>query len=318
MTAPLERRRIAQQFDRAATTYDAAAHLQTVVRSELLERLGALTITPRRVLDLGAGTGAGALALSQRYPDTSCIALDVAPAMLVAAGRLLAAPQPSAPSAARRAFERVCADAARLPFASGSFDVVFSNLMLQWATDPDATFGELRRVLRPGGALCFSTFGPFTLHELREAWRVADAAQGRTHSHVSPFTDLTGLGAALMRAGFGDCVLDVDVHQTVYPDARTLMRELRALGAVNATVDRPRGLLGRDALRRVEQAYGAHALDDGALPATWEVLYALAYSTADDSRGNASPAGEAGAPDRRRTGAEVAVPLSTLSRRPRS
>ena len=60
-------------------------------------------------------------------------------------------------------FERVCADALRLPFAEASADIVFSSLMLQWCDDLLIAFREVRRVLKPGGLFIFSTFGPDTL-----------------------------------------------------------------------------------------------------------------------------------------------------------
>ncbi len=314
MSMPLDRARIARQFNRAAHSYDAAAHLQQRVRDELLERLGALRIAPQAVLDLGAGTGAGTIALATRYPQALCCALDIAPEMLVEAARRM----PNSTALARlgrglglveRApcFERVCGDAERLPFVAQRFDLIFSSLMLQWAADPDACLRELHRVLRTGGLLCFSTFGPNTLRELRNAWAAVDTAAGREHSHVSPFVDILDLGSALTRAGFSQCVLDVDLHQTVYPDVLTLMHELRAIGALNATLDRPRSLLGRSTLRRLEQAYAQHRLEDGALPASWEVVYGLAYA---DSAGPVRAAAEASG--------EIIVPVDrlTLRRRP--
>jgi malonyl-CoA O-methyltransferase len=285
MTLPLDPARIALQFDRAARTYDAAAHLQQTVRGELLERLAALRIEPRVVLDLGAGTGHGALALSQRYRTAHCCAIDLAFGMLVEAGARRPAPPPrrwlarvtGGQQPQPHAFSRLCADAQRLPLAEHSVDLVFSNLMLQWAPDPDACLRELQRVLRPGGVLCFSTFGPGTLRELRAAWDAVDAAAGREYSHVSPFIDMHDLGSALTRAGFTESVLDVDAHQTLYANVRELMKELRAIGAGNATQSRPRTLHGRGTLRALEQAYERHREADGALPASWDVVYGLAY-----------------------------------------
>src|SRR4029077_10511260 len=95
-----------------------------------------------------------------------------------------------------RRFERVRADAYALPFATASFDLVFSNLMLQWCDDLDAVFAEIARVLKPGGLLLFSTFGPGTLAELREAWAAGDASS----NHVNHFFDAHVLGSALMQA----------------------------------------------------------------------------------------------------------------------
>ena len=164
----LDRRAVARAFDRASGSYDAAAELQQRVRLELLGRLEELQVSPRAVLDLGAGTGHGARALKRRYPGATVVAVDIATGMLEQARRQ---------SRWLRRFERVRADAYALPFADGSFDLVFSNLMLQWCDEPDAALAEIRRVLKPDGFFAFTTFGPDTLKELRAAWAAVDQAR---------------------------------------------------------------------------------------------------------------------------------------------
>jgi malonyl-CoA O-methyltransferase len=258
----LDRRAVARAFDRASDGYDAAAELQQRVRRELLGRLEELRITPQVVLDLGAGTGHGARALKQRYPKATVVAVDIAPGMLTQAR-----PQ----SRWLRRFERVRADAYALPFADGAFDLVFSNLMLQWCDDLDAVFAEIARVLKPGGLLSFSTFGPGTLAELREAW-----AAGDDTNHVNHFFDAHDLGSALMHARLAEPVLDVDRIVMNYPDVTTLMRELKAVGAHNVTAGRARGLTGRRRLAAMTRAYET-LRRDGKLPATWEVIHASAW-----------------------------------------
>ena len=171
-----------------------------------------------------------------------------------------------------RRFERVRADAYALPFRDGSFDLVFSSLMLQWCDDLDAVFAEIARVLKPGGVLLFSTFGPGTLAELREAWSASDAPG----NHVNHFFDPHALGSALMHAGLAEPVLDVDRTVIDYPDVLTLMRELKAIGAHNVTRGRARGLTGRKRLAAMTQAYETQRRD-GKLPATYEVIHAICW-----------------------------------------
>lgn len=279
--------RVRRSFGQAAVKYDAAAVLQARVRGELLERLDVVRLEPTVVLDLGAGTGHASLALKRRYRSSQVVALDLAEGMLREAGHR---------QTLLRRFRRVCAHAASLPLRRGSVDLVFSNLMLQWCTDPEAVFGECRRVLKPGGLLTFTTFGPDTLHELRRAWAAADE-----HTHVNRFIDMHDLGDALVRAGLVEPVLDVERYTLTYAEVRDLMRDLKAIGAHNANVGRARGLTGKGALARMITAYEAFRRD-GRLPATYEVVYGQAWCPVRPVRN-------------RGTSGEVTVPVAKIGRR---
>jgi len=261
----LDRRGIRRSFDRASATYDAAAVLQAGVREELLQRLDLVRLQPAAILDLGAGTGHATRGLRDRYRRAQVVALDVAPGMLrVAAER----------QSWWRRFDRVCGDAGQLPFATASFDLVYSSAMLQWCPDTDAVFAEIRRVLRPGGLLTFSTFGPDTLRELRSAWSTVDG-----YTHVSRFLDMHDLGEALIRNGLADPVLDVDRTVVTYGAVLGLMQDLKAIGAHNQTAGRAAGLTGRGRLKQLAAAYEPFRRD-GQLPATYEIVYGQAWRPA--------------------------------------
>jgi malonyl-CoA O-methyltransferase len=260
--------RVRRAFDRAATTYDAAAVLHAEVRDSLLKRLDLMTLAPRVVVDAGAGTGHGCRALIRRYPKALVIAVDSSQRMLQVAGRQ--------PFWLRR-FARVCADAVRLPFPDSSIELILSNLMLQWC-DPDAVFAEFHRVLAPNGLLSFTTFGPDTLRELRSAWSGVDS-----HSHVNQFIDMHDLGDALVRGGFAAPVLDVERYTLSYLDLRRVAADLKATGAGNATKGRAKGLTGRRQFAAVQSAYESFR-QDGRLPATYEVVFGHAWMPAADVR----------------------------------
>lgn len=260
----IDKHRVRQSFDAAARAYDEAAVLQHEVRGRLLERLDYMKIAPGRVLDAGTGTGRAADALLRRYPKSQVISLDLAYGMLQIArrrGRWRRRPLP------------VNADIEALPFADGSFDLVFSNLTLQWVEDIDRVFAELRRVLAPQGLLLFTSFGPDTLRELRDAWSRVD-----DHPHVNAFLDMHDVGDALVRAGFADPVMDMEMLTVTYPQARQLMRDLKRIGAGNALHERARGLTGKSRLRAVEAAYEAYRTGQGLLPASYEVVYGHAWA----------------------------------------
>ncbi|HEY5263992.1 MAG TPA: malonyl-ACP O-methyltransferase BioC [Steroidobacteraceae bacterium] len=259
---------VRRAFDRAATSFDAAAVLHTAVRDSLLQRLHLIALQPRVVMDAGAGTGHAAHALIRRYPKALVIALDSSPGMLRAAGRQ----QPWL-----RRFARVCAQAERLPIATGSVDLILSNLMLQWC-DPEVTFAEFRRVLAPQGLLSFTTLGPDTLRELRTAWEAVDS-----NRHVNQFIDMHDLGDALVRAGFAAPVLDVERYALSYLNVRKVAADLKATGAHNVMVGRAKGLTGRGKFAAMQAAYEAFRQDDR-LPATYEVVFGHAWAPSAAAR----------------------------------
>jgi malonyl-CoA O-methyltransferase len=285
----LDKAGVRAAFDRASSAYEAAAVLQSRVADELLTRLEPFDFHPEVILDLGAGTGRAAAELKRRHRRAVVIALDIAPGMLR---------QASKHQHFFRRFERVCADAASLPLEAASIDIVFSNLMLQWCDPLDEAFAEVRRVLKPQGFFAFTTFGPDTLKELRSAWAEAD-----THNHVNRFLDMHDVGDALVRAGLQEPVLDVDRTQVTYSDGMALMRDLKSIGARNATAGRPRALVGRDRLQRMLNAYEPFR-KDGRLPATYEIVYGAAWGSAG------RPAAAVNA-----SSGEVAISLSNIRRR---
>ena len=293
MTAPdpgrLDAHALRRAAERAAATHDAHAVLHARINEEMLARLDLLAFEPAVIVDLGCRTGEAARALKRRWRKARVIALDAAPAMLAEArtrqswfGR----------------FERVCADALRLPFAAGSVDLVYSNLWLPWAVDLDATLAEVRRVVKLRGYFTFATLGPDTLKELRAAWAAVDESV-----HVHRFLDMHDIGDALLRAGFADPVMDVDRHTLTYANPPALLGELRGLGAQNALVERRRGLTGRARFAAMEAQYARRADADGRICATCEVIYGQAWCP-----GVAPPV-------RGRRGESV-VPIESLRRRP--
>lgn len=259
----IDRSQMRRAFERAAKSYDAAAVLQKQVGERLLERLALTTVAPARVLDVGCGTGRPTRELVRRYPKTQVLGLDIAAPML----RLARRRQPWLHPA-----RFVCGDAERMPFASQSFELLYANLVLQWCQDPDATFLEWRRLLKPHGLLLFSTLGPDTLKELRAAWKEVD-----DHSHVNRFLDMHDLGDALIRAGFVEPVMDVEHVTLTYDDVFGLMRDLKGIGAHNVTAGRGRALTGRGRLDALANAYERWRRD-GRLPATYEVVYGTAWA----------------------------------------
>jgi malonyl-CoA O-methyltransferase len=275
----LDTRAVRRAFSRAAASYDASAVLQREVGTRMAARLDVIRLAPTSILDAGCGSGAALAELAFRYSVARRVALDIALPMLGVVrqgierrslltrliGSVKGLPAPSA------APLLVCGDIAALPFATGNFDLVWSNLALQWVNDLPRSLAELCRVLKVGGLVTFTTFGPDTLRELRAAFANVDR-----HTHVSRFIDMHDIGDLLLHAGFADPVMDMEYLTLTYGDADAMLRDLKAIGATNATQGRPRGLMGRARWQRTRSALDAMR-KEGRVPATFEVIYGHAW-----------------------------------------
>lgn len=301
----IDKRQVANAFNRAAAHYDEAAILQRRVGEQLLERLDLVKLSPAVILDVGTGTGLQAVGLLSRYGEARLIALDLAPEMLHRAQQRLKGGLPQMLGRIlktvwrpfhRRHYHFVCGDAEGLPLANQSVDLIFSNLTLQWCSALDAVFAEFQRVLRPSGLLTFTTFGPDTLKELRAAWSEADA-----YRHVNPFMDMHDVGDGLVRAGFIEPVMDVEHYTLTYPDVYKLMGDLKRLGARTVGSGRQRGLMGKIRQQKMAQSYEAFR-KEGRLPASFEVVHGHAWGTAQ-------------IPQRRTPDGAVQIPFHTLKGR---
>jgi len=227
----LNLRDVRRRFDRAASGFDAVDFVHSVTRDGLLTRLAPMLIDARTIVDLGCATGAGGRALSRQFRRAHIISVDLSQQMLRQAQHR------------RSLFGRrsvVQANAAALPLAAHSVDLVFANLLLPWISDLSTLFSELGRVLRKDGLFVFSALGPDSLRELRQAWRgVSDGA------HVNHFPDMHDIGDAAVRSGLRDPVLDVDRLRVSYEKPEAFFTDLTALGGRNSLQNRSRSLSGK-------------------------------------------------------------------------
>ncbi len=251
------KRTIREAFDSAAASYDSAATVQREICLRLAAFAGSLprTTDMLRVVDAGCGTGYGLGLLAKLCPGATSIALDFAPSMLTHLDARTGVP--ALP---------LCADLEAIPLAAASVDAIWSSLALQWC-EPDTALREFARILRPGGVAWIATLGPQTLHELRDAFAEIDDAD-----HVIRFHSRDRWLAEAAAAGFELCASDDAPAFALAPDLRTLLRDIKAIGAHSVGAQRRRRPLGRASWRKLETRYESHRRDDGLLPATYDVI----------------------------------------------
>lgn len=270
---PLDPAALRRAFDRTAAAGAAAAFLDREIEKRMAERLEYIRHEPQRILDGGIGSGASLAPLRARFPKAALVGLDVS-LERIRAVRPLALTERARQFFSGRTVRAVCGDLNLLPFAGGTFDLVWSNLALPFAADTLEAFREWHRVLRVGGLLMFSTYGPDTLKELREAFAAADA-----HLHVHGFIDMHDLGDMLVATGFAEPVMDMELLTLTYTDVGALASDLRRSGQINAIATRSRGLMTPRARDRMLTAYERFRRQDR-LPATVEVIYGHAWKPA--------------------------------------
>jgi len=261
----IDSERMRGNFSSHAEDYDSYASVQKRVVELLYGRLAAVALQPGPCLDIGTGTGALAAAMLNRVSGNQLVVMDIAHGMTrAAAGRLTAV--------------SACdGDARQLPFANQAFACVVSSSVYQWVDCLPSAFAEVARVLRPGGSFALALFGEKTLFELRSSHyrAVEDSETGRT-SHVQNFPVLDEVADAIAAAGLICDDIFAGMEVEFHLDVPDLLRQLKQIGASNATADRPRGLASRRVMQSMIKFYEQQYRCESGLPASYEVIIAIA------------------------------------------
>lgn len=276
---------ICNAFNAHAGEYEQVAIVQKEIGERLFERLAYLKIQPRYVLDLGCGTGVFLKRLKKHYPKAQVVGLDFAEGMLKQA-------QQSQPFF--KPWLLTQADMMAMPFPSGLFDLVFVNQAIHWATPMTELIREINRVMNVKGCLMFSTLGPDTFYELRNAW-----AEVHAYSHTNQFPDMHDLGDVLLTEHFLDPVVDMEMLTVHYKTLPKLLNALKAQGVRNINSARNQGLTGKDAFQAFEKAIRKFCTEKGDFPLSYEVVYGHAWK---------------GALRTTQKGTETFIPISQISR----
>ena len=254
---------LASAFSKAAGSYDSVAEFQRNTGHQLLAQIDNLFAQSYQAgtavpvwLDLGSGTGYFSDLLSQT--GAQVYGVDIAFGMLQHA-KAHRSPR----------INWLNGDAEALPLADNSVDLVFSSLALQWCDDLNVALAEIRRVLKPGGRLAFTTLVSGSLAELKQAWRAVDA-----HRHVNGFLSMDKIAQSADSAHFSAVKLGVRPEVLLYQTPLALLKDLKGIGANHVQTDKVKaGLGGKQALLKMSQAYEAFRTKQGLLPATYYVCY---------------------------------------------
>ena len=198
---------IGKAFGRAAATYDDYAALQRITGDRLREIAG----MPAAGDLLDAGCGSGWYSRCFSAAGYRVTALDISTEMLRYARQQ------------QSAADYLQADLDALPFRAGSFDVIWSNLALQWSNQLRQAVYQLRSALRPAGQLRFSTVAAGSLPEVDQAWQSVDGT-----AHTNSFLTVQQIAQAVCGYGIRLIHEPVTLH---FPSARAALWSLKGVGA---------------------------------------------------------------------------------------
>jgi len=181
---------------------------------------------------------------------------------------------------------KVIEDTDVLDLEEGAHDLVIHALSLHWADDPIGQLVQCRRALKPDGLLIATSFAGQTLHELRSVLAEAEVTQtGGLSPRILPMGEIRDLGGLLQRAGFALPVADTTSLTVTYDTPIHLMRDLRAMGEGNAIDQRLRTLTRRAIFAQAMVRYvDAFAMEDGRIPATFEIATLTGWAPADSQQ----------------------------------
>jgi malonyl-CoA O-methyltransferase len=230
-------------FDEQAKVYDSVAHVQAQVVRRLA---GRLTGSPKRILEIGCGTGLLSAQLAARFPGAELVLTDISPQMLTQAELRLGA------RAAYRIMDGQWPDT-----SLGAFDLITSSLAFQWFDDLAGALERLGAMLAPGGVLAFATLGSKSFAE----WRQAHEEMG-LHCGLR---DYAASESFPWPVGYG-CRFEAEFIEEVHPDGRGFIRGMKELGAaISPPAHRP---LGPGRFRALLARFSA------GFTARYEVIYA--------------------------------------------
>ena len=255
--------------------------LHEEVAQRMLDRLQWIRLQPQAWLHWEAVRGGiqAHRSLAEKYPDSECFVLETHAGRAQAAIKSIAKPwwHPKRWTGAALRFE------APPPAA---VDMLWANMALHEAPDPQALIMQWQQALKVGGFVMFSCLGPDTLRELRAIY---EALGWPPAGHQ--LTDMHDWGDMLVHAGFAEPVMDMERITLTYETPERLLQELRELGR-NFHPMRFPALRGRAWKARLLQALEEHLprLADGRLALTFEIIYGHAMKAQPKVRVSAQSA----------------------------
>ncbi|WP_281361240.1 malonyl-ACP O-methyltransferase BioC [Kroppenstedtia pulmonis] len=217
----MEKKKIAQEFNRQARAYDQYAVVQKRMAHRLMET-AVKQIHPKNILEIGCGTGYLTQLLLEQYPDSRLTVIDLAENMMDCTRKRT------------RHLSQVqywVGDAEKINWKSQSYDLIIANAAVHWFSDPGITLNKLAGSLCSGGVFVCSTFGPDTFQELNTTYTWIER-EYHLSSSDPPFylRNSHKWKEILQLGGLSDVKTQVCWHRIEYKDCCEFLHAVRRMG----------------------------------------------------------------------------------------
>ena len=256
----INKKAVQASFSKAAVHYDQFADLQRDIGHHLIDLMPNSIKQANTILDLGCGTGYFSALFNETNESAQLTCFDLSPEMLK--------------QTAERGITRcqfLQGDIDVLPFTTRQFDLIFSNLVLQWSEQLVTCLEQVKKALNKQGQLCFSTLLNGSLIELQQAWKVVDR-----NSHINHFLTQENVRNALALSGFNNVKMTTEIHVKKYADVIEVMKALKGIGANHVHDGKKNRTMGRQLLKQLEQGYQPYIDNDGLYNLSYQVCYVIA------------------------------------------
>jgi len=253
------KKRVVDNFSKAAKTYNSAARLQSIVAKRTLLLLTNYNNNIHRIIDIGSGTGTETVHLLNRHSKASIIGLDISQEMLNYAKK----------NQVKGNIYWLRGDMDNLPLQTNSFQLAYSSLTIQWSQSINTLLAEVHRILKPGSLFAFSSLAYNSMIELTQAWKSVD-----NHQHINHYPTLQSQACTFRSNNFKLCCFTEKSEKIYYDDTPSLLRDLRNMGVNTLIANRQPGLMTPKKLNLLCDAYESIREPKG-LPLTYQVIYGL-------------------------------------------